>query len=249
MSRVVRLVVGVVLVVIGVVGLMAWLANRDLDQQTETFAGVTVLELDAQNSRFDIVSGGDEVVVEMSMTTGLLGGDVTLEQTGDTVVVHQDCPLVIGWGCRAEFHITVPASVEVSGSTSNGAISLSSLEGPLDISTSNGTITLEDVASNAVLSTSNGSITGSRVSSEQMQVRTSNGEVSLSFAEGLSSLEVSTSNGDVELTLPQDSSPFAVSTSTSNGQVTTDIATDPAAGESIEVETSNGDIAIVYAFS
>jgi DUF4097 and DUF4098 domain-containing protein YvlB len=84
------------------------------------------------------------------------------------------------------------------------------------------------------------------MSSQEVDASTNNGRVQLEFAESPGSVRAKSSNGAVVVFLPEDAPAYAVDASTSNGEVVTDVRTDPAAPNTIEAETSNGDITVRY---
>ena len=238
--------VGVVFIVIGAFWLL-WALNRaNRETGTAIFSGATNVVFEVGNGPVSISSGGDEVVVESSVTTGFLGGDATVEQEGGTVSIRHDCPIIFGFGCEASFDVTVPGGTAVSGRTSNGAISLHSTDGLVDVTTSNGAVTLVDVSSRATVTTSNGAIGGTGLSSESLEVQTSNGQIVLEFVEAPDEVRARSSNGAIEVVLPENAPPYSVTTSTSNGSVVSDVRTDPDAEATIDVSTSNGDITVEY---
>lgn len=248
MSRNAWVTIGVVVVAVGVAMLYWPLGGLNSESGTPSFSGVAFVEFDLENSPVEFTTGGDEVVVDYRSAAGLFGSnEVTIEQSDDVLHIDQDCAgFVINFGCQASFEVTVPAGVQVSGVTSNGAVVVSGLDGTVDVATSNGAITMEDLTSTVVARTSNGSITGSGLGSETVDVVTSNGRVTLTFVTSPSSVTVRSSNGDLEVLLPLDAPPFAVETSTSNGRVTAEIRTDPAASGSISMRTSNGNIMLGF---
>lgn len=238
---------GVVLIAIGVVGLIAASTASDAESQTLTFADVSELTFDVANSPMSVTAvADDETVVEMSATTGLFGGNHTVEQVGETLQIVHECPPIFGWGCRASFDVTVPADVRVEGSTSNGRITLTALDGPIAVTTSNGAVTIDGASATVSARTSNGPITGDALVSGSFEAATSNGRVVLEFVESPNSVRATTSNGAIEIVLPSDSPPYAVEASTSNGNIVTDVRTDPGAASSIFARTSNGDITVSY---
>jgi hypothetical protein len=239
-------VVGVVLIVIGGVGLLAAINRSNRETGRATFSTATEVVFEVSNGPVTFSTGGDEVVVETSVTTGFLGGEATVEQEGGTVSIRHDCPIIFGFGCEASFDVTLPVGTTISGRTSNGAISLDSTDGPVDVTTSNGAVTLVDVSSPVTVATSNGAIGGTGLTSASLEVRTSNGQIVLEFAEPPDAVQARSSNGAIEINLPEDAPPYSVTTSTSNGSVVTEIRTDPDAEATIDVETSNGDITIAY---
>lgn len=247
MNRTARLVIGAALIVIGGLALASWLVGEDRESSTQTFTGVSTFVFEAENAPIEITAGVEEVVVEMSVTKGLFGARVDLEERDGTLRLVQDCPFFLfGWGCRASFDVTLPAGIDVSGTTSNGAIAIDGIDGRIDVDSSNGAITITDAASDVTVRTSNGAITASGLASDTFDGRSSNGRVEVAFVEPPTSVAIDTSNGAVELILPSDSPAYAMSTSTSNGTVQADVRTDPSAVGSIEIDTSNGNITVRY---
>ncbi len=234
------------MILVGVVGLAIASTRGDTESSTFTFDGISALTFDVSNSPISLTAGGEEAVVEVLATTGLFGGDVTVQQVGETLAIVQECPPLVGWVCRASFDVTVPADATVDGSTSNGSITVTALDGPISVATSNGPITIEGIASTVVARTSNGRIEATSVSSDQFEASTSNGRVVLEFDEPPSSVRATTSNGAIEIALPPDSPPYAVDATTSNGDIVTEVRTDPAATGSIYARTSNGDVTVSY---
>jgi len=235
-------------VVVGL-GLLYWpLGSLNRDSGTPSFSDVAFIEFDLENSPVEFTTGGQDVVVDYTSSAGLFGSnDVTIEQRGDVLHIDQDCTgFILNFGCQASFDVTVPDGARVSGATSNGAVSLVGLDGPVDVATSNGAITLEGLTSSVVARTSNGAITGNGLGSAEVDLVTSNGRISLTFINPPSSVAVRSSNGALDVVLPPDAPPFAVETSTSNGSVTIDIRTDPTASQSISMRTSNGAITLEY---
>lgn len=240
--------IGAVLVAAGIALLIWPLGGLNRDSGTPSFSGVAFVEFDLENSPIEFVAGGSETVVDYTSSAGLLGSNlVSIEQIGEVLHIDQDCTgFIINFGCQATFTVTVPAAAQVSGVTSNGTVELAGLDAPVDVATSNGSVTMEDLTSSVVARTSNGSITGTGLGSDVVDVVTSNGRVSLTFAASPTSVTVRSSNGALEVFLPSDAPPYAVETSTSNGSVSTDIRTDPAAQASISMRTSNGDITLGF---
>lgn len=244
-SRAGFVVVGAVLVLVGLVALTGVLSGRD--QSTGSFEGVTTLDLDLRSASVVIRAGdGDEVVVEKDVTTGVFGGSSAEEQAGSTLRLTQRCPVVLGFRCRGTYTLTVPADVEVRGSTTNGAIRIQGLEGTVDVVTTNGAVHMEDLAGAVSVGTTNGRIEGDSLATPSLRASTSNGAVRLGFVTTPTRLEVRTSNGGVEVVLPEDAPVVAVSAQTSNGDTVADVRTDPSSDSRFDISTSNGDIVVRY---
>lgn len=249
MKRNTAVVVGLLLVAAGLVALLfSPLSGFTRESAAESFTGVSVVEFDLSNSPIEFRAGGDEVVVDYSFSTGFLSdARVSLDQDGDVLRLEQSCPGIFSWRCQASFEVTLPSTTEIGGETSNGAISIFGLEGPVDVTTSNGRVTLDEVASSSVsVRTSNGAINGEALGSDDVDVATSNGRIELGFDVAPSAVSARSSNGSIQVNLPSDAPTYAVEASTSNGRVETPIRTDPAATHSITLRTSNGDITVEY---
>jgi hypothetical protein len=234
--------------IVGAVAVVSAMGSVNMKEVTETFEGVSLIELDLENSPVVVTAGdGGAVRIEKRFTTGWFGGSNRSEQNGDQLRLIQRCPSLFGFGCRARYEVTVPADAAVIGRTSNGSITIERLTGPIDVDTSNGSIELDRISGSALADTSNGAITGSELLSTEVDLSTSNGRIELTFAEAPRTVDLSTSNGSVEVIIPDDSPSYALSTTTSNGTVGTAIRTDPAATDNmIDISTSNGDITVRY---
>lgn len=91
-----------------------------------------------------------------------------------------------GWGNRADFEIMVPKNFNIEAeSYNNGHITISDVEGELDIESYNGPITLENISGSASASTYNGAV---KVSFSQLTP-----DVPMTF---------NTYNGDVDISVP-----------------------------------------------
>ena len=245
-SGTVGIVIGVVAVLIGFGVVAAVLQGGSLTTTSESFAGVSVIEFDLDNAPVTVRGTGDGVDVERRATTGLLGGTSRYEQSGGTLRVVHRCPAIFGFGCRASFTIDAPAGTSITGATSNGAFRLTDLDGRIDVRTSNGGIYFDGVTAEVRARTSNGAITGSAMSSDDIDVQTSNGRITLSFAEAPDTVRARTSNGRIDLRFPADAPSYVVDASTSNGQVRNEIRSDPASAATLDLATSNGDIILRY---
>ncbi|MEG3614742.1 hypothetical protein [Isoptericola haloaureus] len=122
--------------------------------------------------------------------------------------------------------------------TSNGEIEATRVGGDVDAQTSNGRIDVADVGGGAVARSSNGDVELRDVGGDA-EARTSNGEIDVAGAGG--DVFARTSNGNV--TVVGDGEPVALTIETSNGQQIIEGPTDPAASRSVEIHSSNGDVA------
>jgi len=139
--------------------------------------------------------------------------------------------------------------------TSNGEIRLENVTatGTISLDTSNGRITLDNASSleNISMSTSNGRISLEDVTAERIDCDSLNGDVigtNLVFAD----LDVSTSNGSVDISLSRAFADYYLKMSTVNGHYTlnnertSQNAFNTSADNTIDLRTSNGNIAIDF---
>ncbi|HEY6634470.1 MAG TPA: hypothetical protein VI141_02540, partial [Acidimicrobiia bacterium] len=183
MSKTGWIVIGAVLAAAFViVSILAWMGNLDRETSSQSFTDVTELVFDLDNAPIEIVVGDGDTVVDMTISTGFGGSDVDLAQEGGTLRLTQSCPgFFLGWACSAEFEVSIPPGVSVSGATSNGAIALTGLDESADVATSNGAVSLEDLSGEITVRTSNGAIVGDGITSETVEATTSNGLIEMVF--------------------------------------------------------------------
>jgi hypothetical protein len=196
------------------------------------------IEIDDPRGEISIVGDDDASEVEISRTIRYRG-----ERPDDETFDVDDGVLTLGGcgrNCSVEYTLEVPAGLDISGSTDNGAIELTSVN-EVDVRTSNGRIELEDVAGRVEVATSNGRISGTGLHGDGLRAETSNGAIELSF-DTAQDVEATTSNGAIELTVPDE--PFRVSADTVNGREEIEVDTDDDAAHSLELRTSNGSITV-----
>ncbi|NNU26457.1 DUF4097 family beta strand repeat-containing protein [Isoptericola sediminis] len=122
--------------------------------------------------------------------------------------------------------------------TSNGEIDATRVGGDVDVQSSNGRIGVVDAAGGVVARSSNGDVELRDVGGDA-EARTSNGGIDVSGAAG--DVVARTSNGDV--TVVGDGEPVALTIETSNGEQVIEAPTDPGASRTVEIHSSNGDVA------
>lgn len=161
---------------------------------------------------------------------------------GATYTVSGDELVLSGCGSRCSVNYTVelPAGVNVSGRTDNGAIELEAVN-DVDVETSNGRISLDEVTGRVQASTSNGRIEGEGLTGTGIIAKTSNGSIELEL-ETPQNVRANTSNGSITLHVPSGS--FNVRAETSNGGKNINIPTDPNGTFLLDVGTSNGSITL-----
>ncbi|MCL1871389.1 MAG: hypothetical protein FWF90_13385 [Promicromonosporaceae bacterium] len=140
--------------------------------------------------------------------------------------------------------------------TSNGRIEAANIDGRLTARTSNGAISVRDAAHDVTLRTSNGTIQAANVGGS-LEAQTSNGAVEVRTVGGDASAQTSNGRIDVEkvsgnvvartsngrVTVTGTGEPVRLTISTSNGSQTVQGATSQDATRTVEIRSSNGDVA------
>jgi DUF4097 and DUF4098 domain-containing protein YvlB len=97
--------------------------------------------------------------------------------------------------------------MDLSATTSNGGISVEQVDGRMDFEAENGGIAVRDAAGSISAHTTNGGVsarlTGTSWRGERLDLRTTNGGVSLDIPQGYNAeLETGTVNGGMEIDFP-----------------------------------------------
>lgn len=105
------------------------------------------------------------------------------------------------------YEVWMPRKSNLEAESSNGSMTVSGIEGRMDLRTSNGSITVRNVSGDVRGSTSNGSVNaeldGATWKGEGLDLTTSNGSVNLDIPRGYNArLETGTVNGGMNIDFP-----------------------------------------------
>ncbi len=169
---------------------------------------------------------------------------VRISNTDDAITVRTERPEGRGWwnngGGGVRYVIRVPRKVQLERiASSNGQITVDSVEGLLNLTTSNGGINVSSIRGSLDLKTSNGGISLRDVTGE-MLLRTSNGGIRTENVTG--SFDAKTSNGSVHGSLNPQSSSSPIRVASSNGRI--DLTLTRYQNNEVRVSTSNSSISV-----
>jgi Putative adhesin len=168
-----------------------------------------------------------------------LAGQIRIETGGANI--HAEGPETRdhqGWA--VSFEVSVPLNSNLSLRAHNGGIGVSDVRGQIEFNTMNGGVSLRRLAGNVKGQTMNGGLTvdltGNGWDGEGMDVRTTNGGVTLSIPENYSArLETGTVNGGLKTEFPI----------TLQGEVKRELSLDlGGGGQTIRATTTNGGVSI-----
>lgn len=208
--------------------------SLDLGDDATTRTEREVVAVDA-HTRIEVNTANGEVTVRSAETDEIEivatlreadEGDATyrIETDDDAVIVTGECDG--GWldPCSVGFEIDVPADLDVTVATDNGAIELDRIAGRVDLETDNGAI--DAVA----------------LRSDDIRASTDNGAIDLDVVAPPDSVDAHTDNGAVTVRLPDDGVAYDVDADSDNGSVSIDVRTDPESDRRIVIRTDNGRI-------
>jgi hypothetical protein len=168
-----------------------------------------------------------------------LAGQIRIE-TGGANIYAEGPETRNRQGWSVSFEVSVPSNSNLSLRAHNGGIGISDVRGRIVFNTTNGGVTLSRLAGEVKGETTNGGLTidmtGAGWEGEGMDVRTTNGGVTLSIPENYSArLETATVNGGVRFDYPI----------TVQGEIKRELSIDLGrGGQTIRAVTTNGGVQI-----
>ena len=186
------------------------------------------IELDFLNRDYEVyASADDQIHIEYYLTDK---DHVKIEEEEDSLEIENSIrwfeQIFSGWNWNisrsyfvVKLYLPANESYDVSLETANGDIQI------MDVS----------VLSELEIKTANGNIICDQVDAINVDVKTSNGEIRFTDVSVLNEMKVRTSNGKIKL---NDVSAQSIDGATSNG----DITAEQIETESIELDSSNGDV-------
>ncbi|MCU1560558.1 DUF4097 family beta strand repeat-containing protein [Mycetocola sp.] len=249
---IILLLVGIPLVVLGLIvaGSVAAVnafRGTPVSDSADADAASSVF-IDTPNASIRL-SVSDDNQVHATMRGSSSGREPTLDvrTSGNVTEIRGGCPggFFLFNRCQVRIDVALPADVDVTAAGRNGAITADDLTGNLDLSTMNGSIEVDGSSGSLVLDSTNGKIEVEDSASTEVQARTTNGVVRLSFTEPPDEVTANSSNGGIRIEVPDDGTEYYVRADTTNGRVDTeDVPGDRRADRTITAETTNGGITI-----
>ena len=149
-------------------------------------------------------AGGDVAISgwtgSLSLSTG--GGNVNAGDLGGTVQIMTAGGDLTGGALTGNVQIT----------TGGGNVNASDLAGTVRLDTAGGDVTTNAMSGNVQISTGGGNVNGNGVSSPQLTIFSAGGDVTLVFTQPPTNLQITTSDGNISLVLPGGANRYDIST-------------------------------------
>jgi DUF4097 and DUF4098 domain-containing protein YvlB len=218
-------------------GLVSWVCSGRLHAVVPEGTEVVV-----RTSNGDVLASGPLGAAEVRTSNGTVqaedvGGDLEARSTNGDVEVRSvtgDVDVETSNGSIEVRDVTGAVGVV----SSNGGLDVAGVGGGLTARTSNGDVDVSDVGGGLTARTSNGDVDVSDVDGSA-DARSTNGRVDVAAVAG--NVFARTSNGSVVVV--GDGEPVVLTIDTSNGDEIIQGPTDPASDRSVEIKSSNGDVA------
>jgi DUF4097 and DUF4098 domain-containing protein YvlB len=245
--------VTVAVVAFGTVIVLRTLAGSgtpDTQRESQAFQHrITAIELELDSGNITLLPGdSDRVDLDRTLRWRRTRPAVVEQWNGDTLRVSGSCHEENN--CSVDYVVRVPADVAVRAHTEAGAVTIRGITGGLDVMNRAGDITVADTAGGVRIRGSAGNVTGSGLRSAEVDVQTSDGNVTLSFATAPASARAVVKAGAIRISVPRAGSGedgYHVQANTTHGRRQVSVAEDSAGGHSILAETVDGDVTVQYA--
>lgn len=202
---------------------------RQTEHTSATFADVRVVDVDVSAESVQVSAGsGDVVRLDRTVSWSLGRPHDSARVVDGRLVVRSSCPWSFGRGCSGTLRLAVPPSTQVRVHSSAGAVSVSGLDGVLD------------------LSSSAGDVRGSALRSSDVTAESSGGEVRLGFATAPSAVTATSSAGEVAVLVPSDGTGYRVDADSSAGSMRVAVRTDSTSPRRIHARSSGGSVTVAY---
>lgn len=241
----VTLLVLLVLAVVGV-GLVAVLGvGRTTVERDASATSADRVVIEVPSGAIDVrVGAADEVRAELTGSYWIGAPTLAVETAGGVTTVTGGCPTGFPSVCSASLTIEVPAASDLEVHGTNGAVTVTGVDGDVSVATTNGRIEVDGATGRVDLATTNGEVTVRDARVERLEVRSVNGSLTIEVATAPERVIAQTTNGSIAVTVPAGDA-YSIEIGTVNGSTDViDLVDDPSAARTIDVSTVNGSIEV-----
>jgi hypothetical protein len=194
------------------------------------------------------ILGTDEaaITIDATISKGLASPAHSEAVDGDRLVVSASCPAFLNTWCGVSYTLRIPKGLPVVVHSNGDGISVTGVDGDLDLSSSGGGITVNGGAGGERLNSSGGSINAKGIAAPVVNATSSGGGVHLSFTTSPNDVTAGSSGGGIRIDLPDTAVAYRVEASSSGGSTHTAIRIDPASARIIKAHSSGGGVTVSY---
>lgn len=221
--------------------------ERTSEAHTFDASGLRSIQVDGEHSDVEIIGRDvDDVTVEIDVSHGLRRTKQAVEVVDDVLRLTNACPNGPPFWCSVEYRIVMPTTLVVDIHADSGHTTLRNVDADVTVDVHNGGIELDQVSGAIDARSLNGSVRGSGLKGDVVTARSTNGRVTLAFAEPPTRVEARSTNGSVTVVVPDDEHTYRLEVDAVNGGTDPGVRADPASERSIVAVTTNGSAAVRY---
>jgi hypothetical protein len=226
--------------------------------------GATVATVGVDSGDVTVRPGpAGQVQVHGIIRYSLARPQVRWERTPSAITLHSHCRAPVG-ECSSTFAVTVPplgrsdvfiADGDLTASGLAGTVALGSAAGDIRAERISGNVTISDhsgdivvrslSAARALISNDSGNISGSAVSSPDLNVQDSSGDITVVFTRVPARVQVSDESGNITLVLPPGPTAYRVAASTQSGVSTVTVPRNSSSTHVITVTDQSGNVTVI----
>jgi hypothetical protein len=243
-----------VILLVAAAGLAFWqFGDRDSDDTHKVDDKITTVQVAAEHSDITIKVSDDDTstVQEKRKYWFFKHGDAYSVKDG-VLKLDGDC----GWGCSADFEVTVPRGTKVTGENGSGdleltgvagvdaksrsgKIELREIDGDVNLDVTSGDVSVSDLTGKLDVKANSGDIEASGLKGGPVNVETSSGDMELQLAE-TNDVRAKGTSGDIEISAP--TGDYKVTTDTRSGDTENSLGNSTNGAHTIDATTVSGDI-------
>jgi hypothetical protein len=188
-------------------------------------------------------SAGDQIRVDYKVRWAFGHPRLSAERSGDTQTIKVHCPYAPAGDFSGSMHVALPRGTNVRVRSSGGGVTVTNIDGDLDIASSGGGVHVENAMGNVKLGSSDGGVTATGLQSSTVQAHSSGGGVRLTFVQVPDQVNAGSSDGSVRVTVPGNVA-YKVDANSSDGSTHIDVPTDPSSPHTISAHSSGGSVRV-----
>jgi hypothetical protein len=191
----------------------------------------------------------DQVTVQARVSDGIRHTGHSERIDGDRLILDSTCPIFGSSYCEVKYTIEVPRALNVLVRVDSGSISVSDVDGSVDVRSDSSGVELARIGGTIRASSDSSGVTGTDLKARNVDASSDSGHVYLDFAEPPDNVVAKSDSSRVEVVVPDGSGPYNVKPATDNGDVVVEIPSDPSSNRTIEITSDSSDVVLRYSGS